>query len=162
MICEDLDRIDIRPLVKMLGHALPEHFVVSGKTFRTTKTTCHYGGDRQWFLCPLCGRKCAILYPIYCRKCIGASYAIERKSPRIRQIEKALKIRGALGQGSGGLYASFPAKPKGMHQRTYDRIRAKAEELENQIYRARGEFLKNYKTMKIECAGDPTQVFDLM
>lgn len=161
MICEQLKQIDIRKATKLLGHALPERFTSLGQIYRTTETTCHFGGTRQWFLCPLCDQRCAILYPVHCRKCLGARYAIERKSPESRRISKALKIRAALGQKDGGLIAPFPARPKGMHQKTYERIKGEAEEIEAQIGLDNGKFLERYPPMKIEGLSDPSKLFEL-
>ena len=43
-----------------------------------------------------------------------------------RLVRKAQKIRRRLG-GEPGLIHPFPAKPKGMHWHTYQRLRAEAE-----------------------------------
>ena len=47
----------------------------------------------------------------------------------MRLLAKAQQIRRRLG-GSGSLIAPFPAKPKGMHRRTYDRLRWRARAAE--------------------------------
>ncbi len=142
MICEALNQFDIRRIRKLLGADLPEVFTLGSVTFRTTTTDCHLGGQRQWFMCPECGRRCAILYPVRCRKCVGAHYRTEHASVEQRKIIKALRQRAALGQKTGGLLASFPSKPKGMHQRTYDRLRRDAKALEAEIWRDTGAFLE--------------------
>jgi hypothetical protein len=51
-----------------------------GQAFHVTRTACNYGGWRYWLICPLCKRRCGILYrrPEYkyyaCRKCYDLSY----------------------------------------------------------------------------------------
>jgi len=30
----------------------------------TVTTPCHYGGARHWFICPLCGKRVALLYKV--------------------------------------------------------------------------------------------------
>jgi hypothetical protein len=99
-------------------------------------TTCHLGGVRPWFLCPVycdsryCGRRAAILYCagdlFACRRCYRLLYASQQQTPLHRALEQARKIRTRLG-GSADLLEPFPAKPKGMHRRTFQRLRARAE-----------------------------------
>jgi hypothetical protein len=83
-------------------------------------TACHLGGRRLWFLCPCCGRRVAVLWGgrIYaCRHCHRLSYPCQREAPHDRLLSRALKIRDRLGwKGDWGL------KPKGMHQKTFDRL----------------------------------------
>jgi hypothetical protein len=46
---------------------------------RLETTPCHYGGERTWFSCPRCGRRCAVAYfagaLFACRKCLNLAYA---------------------------------------------------------------------------------------
>jgi hypothetical protein len=102
-----------------------------------TWTPCHYGGQRPWFLCPgvvngrVCKRRVAILYGagryFLCRHCSNLGYESQREALPMRLLAKAQQIRRRLG-GSASLMAPFPAKPKGMHGRTYDRLRWRAHE----------------------------------
>jgi len=96
-----------------------------------TWTRCHFGGSRPWFRCPVyssgsyCGRRAAKLYSagklFACRGCYRLAYASQHEALRHRGLGKAQKIRMRLG-GSPSM-AGFPDKPKGMHWRTYDRLR---------------------------------------
>jgi hypothetical protein len=91
-------------------------------------TPCNYGGERPWMLCPLCGRRVAILYAgarFYCRHCHRLAYSSTREDPSDRGITKAQNIRKRLG-GSANLFEPFPPKPKGMHWKTYWRLRDEA------------------------------------
>jgi hypothetical protein len=100
-------------------------------------TPCYYGGQRPWFICPgvvqgrICGRRVAILYGVgryfLCRHCYGLTYESQREDLPTRLISKAQKIRRRLG-GSASSVEPFPAKPKGMHWHTYDRLRWQARE----------------------------------
>jgi hypothetical protein len=86
----------------------------------------HFGGQRAYFLCD-CGRRAGKLYrapghPWRCRKCYQLTYATRQAAPRQRLILKGQKIRELLG-GELGVLCPFPAKPKGMHWRRYDRLR---------------------------------------
>jgi hypothetical protein len=73
-----------------------------------------------------CGRRVAVLYAagelFACRRCYGLVYASQQESVSYRGLGKAQKIRMRLG-GSADLFDEFPTKPKGMHWRTYDRLR---------------------------------------
>lgn len=99
-------------------------------------TPCHYGGSRPWFRCTgrsngvSCGRRVAKIYSagkkFACRSCYALSYQSQHDSRSERALSKCQAIRMRLG-GSPSLFDSFPAKPKGMHWRTYDRLRTEAE-----------------------------------
>jgi hypothetical protein len=43
-----------------------------------SQTLCNYGGYREWFLCPRCGKRVAILYGagkyFFCRHCYKLTY----------------------------------------------------------------------------------------
>jgi hypothetical protein len=93
-------------------------------------TPCNYGGKRTWFLCPHCNRRVAVLYGagryFLCRHCYNLTYASQQAQRYARLREKAQAIRQRLG-GSANLLEPFPDKPKGMHWKTYYRLRQKAE-----------------------------------
>ncbi len=87
---------------------------------------CQYGGDRPYFLCPgadgaTCGRRVARLYIVSrhfrCRHCAGLTYASRGETDWKRALRRAGKIRIQLDGDPGD---SFPNRPKGMWQRTYD------------------------------------------
>lgn len=95
-------------------------------------TPCNYGGLRAWFRCPTrgCGRRVAILYGgtiFACRNCHQLAYDSQREPPHYRALYRAQAIRMKLG-GSGSMADLFPPKPKGMHWRTYQRLRMKEAE----------------------------------
>jgi hypothetical protein len=96
-------------------------------------TKCHLGGRRPWFECltiingEVCGRRVAKLYgPCFeCRQCMGLSYASQREIPLRRVGRRAQMIKMRLG-GSNDPLEPFPQKPRGMHWRTYLRLRDQA------------------------------------
>jgi hypothetical protein len=97
-------------------------------------THCHYGGWRPWLHCPFCNRRVLKLFRgmggYFCRPCIGnPPYASQTKSKESRPHFEACKLRLRLG-GVASLTAPFPERPRGMHRRTYARLRRRAEELE--------------------------------
>lgn len=115
-------------------------------------TSCNYGGSRPWFLCPVvgCGRRVAILYGggiFACRHCYGLNYETQHEQAWDRALSRCQKIRAKLGGHPGDAYP-FPAKPKGMHWRTYERWCMKANQAEsvswpNWLYRLLPSGVKN-------------------
>jgi hypothetical protein len=110
---------------------------------RLLRTAQPFGGERLWFACPRCGRRCAVLYGgqrFFCRRCVGVPYASQSMAAHYRLLHRAQAIRERLG---GPMYASldapFPPKPKRMRWRTYRRLRAKAGGLEQAMSAAAGE-----------------------
>lgn len=93
---------------------------------RFTWTNCHFGGRRAWWICPACNRKVALLYcgksNYACRKCSGLAYQSQRETQPDLAARRADKLRKRLGWKAGILNPS-EGKPKGMHWRTYWRLR---------------------------------------
>lgn len=90
-------------------------------------TPCHVGGERPWFLCPArgCGQRVAVLFGggiFACRKCHKLAYASQRENEIDRGIRRADRIRERLKWSDGTSGWSPWEKPKGMHQRTYERL----------------------------------------
>ena len=138
MICDHTIQIDIRKVPKN-SRPLPDLVIFEGTRFETTSTETNFGGKRQWFLCPDCGRRCAIIYRVGieprwgCRLCPNGHYISEHMSPTDRRLHASFKVRERLGQTKGGILVRFPAKPKGMHWRTYEKIRSEASKIESNI-----------------------------
>ena len=100
--------------------------------FSTTRT--NFGGVRKWLLCPSCSRRCRILYGgsrFRCRRCYRLKYESQYEPPFGRAANRVHKFRARLGH-SGSLDDPFPRKPKGMHWKTYRRLEALDEHLQNQ------------------------------
>jgi len=86
-------------------------------------THCNYGGSRQWFLCPHCGKRVAILYGLnsgfLCRHCYRLPYASQSETYLDRMFRKVRKIRKKL-DGDIDLDIPLYRKPKGMHWKTFN------------------------------------------
>ena len=96
------------------------------------ETATNFGGRRQWFQCLHCHLRCRILYggALYrCRRCQNLKYDTQYEPPFARAATRALKIRERLGS-KGGIDDTFPLKPKGMHRKTYERLQAREERLQ--------------------------------
>jgi hypothetical protein len=104
-----------------------------------SRTFPHYGGHRVWLQCggPSCGRRVGRLFFLVdgsyflCGSCARIRYVSQtRAKPKYEQkLERARAIRVRLG-GRPDVGASFPPRPKGMHRRTYERLRREVHELE--------------------------------
>lgn len=79
---------------------------------RFTHTFPHYGGRRLWFICPRCGRRCAILYLgsiVACRNCLRLYYPCSYEGRLDRGWRLHHRWQARIMDG----------KPKGMHWQTY-------------------------------------------
>lgn len=97
-----------------------------------TWTDANFNGRRQWFSCPSCNRRCRIIYGgsyYRCRKCYRLKYESQYEPIFGRAADQRHKLRKRLGQ-AGSLEDPFPPKPKGMHWKTYRRLEARDQELE--------------------------------
>ena len=106
---------------------------VGTQRIRVSWTRCHFGGLRPWLHC-LCGRRVAKLFKgmggYFCRPCVGnPMYASQCKSTKGRRHFEACKLRLRLG-GVASIAAPFPERPRGVHKKTYIRMRARIAKLE--------------------------------
>lgn len=98
-------------------------------------TGCNLGGQRAWFLCPAqgCGRRVAILYGgsiFACRHCQKLAYECQRETDDDRAARRADTIRRRLGWKPGILNGPG-GQPKGMHRRTFERLKAEHDAFVN-------------------------------
>ena len=89
-----------------------------------TATRCNYGNARQWFECPRCGGRCALLYCasklFLCRKCYQLPYASQMQGDLYRLIEQKHKLGKRIFE-----YYEFGEgweKKKWMRWKTFDRL----------------------------------------
>jgi len=99
-------------------------------------TTCHFGGKRPWLRCPCCNGRVMILARtgprFLCRKCHNLPYGSQTEMRIDRLIRKARKIRKKVG-ASDDLQEPIWRKPKGMHQKTFDRYANEDEAITDEI-----------------------------
>lgn len=108
---------------------------------RLDRTPCHFGGTRTWFRCPRCGRRVAVLFAgrrFLCRHCYGIAYAVENEDKLSRLLRRSSKLRERVNAKHS---TSYPVedRPKGMHQRTFERIKWQIQETEAGFWLAMGE-----------------------
>ena len=90
-------------------------------------TQTSLGGQRQWFRCPGCHRRCRILYggPRFrCRLCHGLRNEFQFESRAQRANRRARKIRRRLGGSSTARWRNFRPGRVSMHWATYRRLEA--------------------------------------
>lgn len=101
---------------------------------RLSYSRCHLGGERPWFLCPVCSSRRAKLYlgaqRFVCRACLQVSYRTSGQSRR----DRIIAMKHQIGRR---IFASYEngvgrGKKKGMHQATFDRLYRRYQRLENQ------------------------------
>jgi hypothetical protein len=112
------------------GRSIPQRIRVSW-------TKVYLGGERPWMHCPHCERRVARLHRglggYFCRECIGMpAYASQRLSAQGRAHYRACKLRLRL-DGEAQLSKPFPQRPRGMHRRTYQRLRREGMSLETSL-----------------------------
>ena len=119
--------------------SMQTNYTYRGKAYNyeiaLSRTPCHYGGYRHWFICPHCGKRVGVLYcaGLYvCRHCINANYASQLMQPIDKLFRKVAKIRHRL-QWQAGIANGHGSRPKGMHQTTYARLVAEHDKLAQQI-----------------------------
>jgi hypothetical protein len=136
MICDDANRLTIRSLGPRPEDTLRHGYPYAG--IRLTTTPAGFGGARVWFLCPICQRRCGILYDNpargwLCRTCGNGRYASSMEAAIKRLYRKARKLRCRLGQTNPDMSLPFPTKPVGMHWSTYLRLRKEGLRLEERL-----------------------------
>lgn len=86
------------------------------QTISTTTTPCPLGGFRQWFECPVCRGRCALLYlrssRFACRSCQRVSYTSQAGSESDRINTRYHRLNALVEAG----------KPKWQRWATFDRL----------------------------------------
>lgn len=91
-------------------------------------TPCHYGGQRDWLICPRCGKRVAAVYfgrhRFACRTCNRLSYSSQRLDVVMRSWRKQRRIEAKLGG------ENVHTKPPRMRQATWERLTAQLADCE--------------------------------
>jgi hypothetical protein len=118
-------RVDLHQAMTLSYRKISTGEVVEQR-LQTQTSPCHLGGQRHWFTCPRCNKRVAVLYApgryFACRKCEGLGYATQNEGMGDRASTRANKLRKRLGWMAGILNCEG-GKPKGMHWKTYRRLK---------------------------------------
>lgn len=103
------------------------------------------GGKRVWFLCPGCGSRRGVLYGrdgYRCRACHRMTYTSQYDAYPQLPWTRCHRVRARFGAAEGLAYP-FPDRPKGMHRKTYNRLKAEDERanalLDQALYMSLGQ-----------------------
>ena len=110
--------------------------MVTPQIIQITWTECFFGNARPWICCPHCRKRVARVFlgmgGYFCRSCLGnPAYESQMRNERSRAYLRAYRLRQRLG-GSRPL-DPIPSRPYRMWQRTYDRICAEIQRLEEPL-----------------------------
>lgn len=98
------------------------------------RSRCNYGGERLWFLCPNCNRRVALLCsdgPLFlCRHCYQLPYGSQNEG----EMDRLIRRKNKLGERIFAFYECGEGwgKKKGMHWKTYKRLLAQYDQLDEQ------------------------------
>lgn len=117
-------RVDLQS--RVLSYRMKSTSEVVEQRVQTQTSPCHLGGRRHWFTCPRCSKRVAVLYApgrtFACRQCGGLAYATQ-KNVGDRAMTKTDKLRKRMGW-QAGILNDNGGKPKGMHWKTYQRLKS--------------------------------------
>ncbi len=110
------------------GHFFTNEITQDRHSIPLVWSDCRYGSQRPYFRCT--GHKCSnMVEHLYshgegfkCRFCLNLAYPCQNESKGDRAARRANKVRIKL-NGNEGILMPVPDKPKGMHWRTYSRLR---------------------------------------
>jgi len=92
------------------------------------KTRMHFGGHREWLVCPRCRKRFAILYLadryFACRQCSGLFYQTNHEHRGGRNLIKAER----LWKRAGHEFSGEGQRPRYMRRQTYNRLMERADE----------------------------------
>ena len=98
----------------------------ASQTISRTSTPCHFGGSRQWFCCPICQKRTALLYMrsarFACRACQKVAYSSQSEDVMDRMVRKQNQIETSIKENA--------KRPRGMRQSTMKLLFARLEDSE--------------------------------
>ena len=102
----------------------------ASQTIRLTATPCRYGGSRQWFECPVCRGRAAVLFMragrFACRQCQKVSYTSQSSSKSERGHAQYHRLHALIEAG----------KPKWQRWATFNRLEDRFERVNEQVNRS--------------------------
>jgi hypothetical protein len=88
-LVEQCGKVSITEIVRdikseIIRLRLKEKIEILSQNIKITTTPCNFGGQRYWFACPDCQKRCGTLYTnpinnkLSCRECHGLKYMKSR------------------------------------------------------------------------------------
>ncbi len=112
----------------------------TGYVIKLEQTTVTFG-MRFWYLCPICHRRCALLYlagDLACRRCVNPAYESQNTTrlnylaDHIRTLRKQLWPEANWNTSDLSSGSQYRPKPKGKHWRTYETEQQRIIDLEQE------------------------------
>ena len=120
-------RVDLHLHSMVLAYRVKSTGELVEQQLHTQTSRCYLGGERCWFTCPQCIKRVAVLYApgryFACRKCYGLGYATQKEGAGDRASTKTNKLRKRMGW-KAGIFNGDGGRPKGMHWKTYHRLKS--------------------------------------
>lgn len=136
----DLTKISMRRDTQGVIHWQRQNGVIHSQIhcIEVVNTSCHFGGERTWFVCPGCCRTVAILYYLHrefsCRNCNDLNYLSQQATALDWKMARSDRLRSKLGMGSMFTHRlSSATRPKYMRYATYIEYLGKLHLLECEI-----------------------------
>ena len=107
-------------------------------------TPITYGGQRPWFLCPTCNRRCVILYhagAFACRICLGLVYQVHYLCPEEKTQKRIGRLRRKLGADEFS-DSPVPERKKYRHHAVHEKL---LSDLDAEEFRYLVEFAKGIR-----------------
>ncbi len=123
---------------------------------RIERTSCHFGGSRPWFACPLCCGRVAVLYlfdgALRCRACHGLAYSSTREDRHQRVLRKSNRLRTKLG-GEPAL-GLIPQRPAWIGERAYWKTIQRIRDLDEEFAAGVVEQYGGLANLRRQACGD--------
>lgn len=105
-----------------------DHLEMVGGNIYFDRTPCTYGGERVWFFCPKCDRRCAVLYgnDFVCKHCIDIRYYASQAEDDIARAKRKFEKFKKKAFGNANPYI----KPAWQHRRTFIKNLTRLDELQ--------------------------------
>jgi hypothetical protein len=137
-------------------HQITLRYTIDGRNvsepIAITRTACHYGNTRAWFMCPRCTGRVAKLYlrggRFACRKCQKLVYGSQSEDMMGRAWRLQQRLEARLGPNWSRL--------KGMHRSTLEKLHAGIYECEQLREDALAQFMSRLRVIEGKLASLPT------
>ena len=117
-------------------------------------TPCRFGGDRPWFLCPMCATRRVKLHLVagtWGRAAYVTPWATRLNGSRDRLLLKAVRLRSRVGQTTAMLGDLIPAEAKAWRWQRYCG-------LHERVFAAELEVLSSLRTYSLRLLDTPVTV----
>jgi hypothetical protein len=113
-LADNIQKVSINGLVgrvkrEFKAKLIQSQIEVLGLRIGLTTSKTRFGGDRLWFICPLCGRRCESIYRhgsrkiVGCRHCLNVKYRKQRYKDMIEGEISGQRVDKRTQKGNIGI-----------------------------------------------------------